>query len=53
MKIFLRLNGYRLNTTVEEIIDVAVRIAGEHVEEGYTYDEFVAWVRGKLTILTQ
>ena len=47
---FLRVNGYRLNTTNDEVVQIALRIAQANTEESYTYEEFVQWVRDRLVI---
>lgn len=46
-----RLNGYQLNVTVEEIVQVALRIARGR-EDDYSFEEFVQWIRGKLILKT-
>ena len=46
---FLRQNGYDLNAATEEIVDVSVKIA-KHAEENYTRQEFVQWVRERLSL---
>jgi len=47
---FLRVNGYRLDTTNDEVVETALRIAKAHTEENYTYEEFVRWVRDRIVI---
>jgi death-on-curing protein len=47
---FLRWNGYRLNATDEETVEIALRVAGARTEGDYTYEEFVQWVRDRIVI---
>jgi len=47
---FLRLNGCLLSTTNDEIVEISVRVAGANTESGYTYAEFVQWVRDRIVI---
>lgn len=49
LDIFVRQNGYQLNASNDEIVEVALRIAGRTTEENYTFEEFIQWVRKKLT----
>jgi len=51
--IFLRLNGYQLDTTNDEIVEIALRVAKARTEESYTYEEFVQWVRDRIVIDSQ
>lgn len=51
LNIFLRVNGYRLKTTNEEIVEIALRIGDIDAEKEYTRKEFVEWIKKKLTIL--
>jgi death-on-curing protein len=44
---FVRLNRYRLNVTPDEIVEIAVKIAGES-QQDYSLQEFVQWIRSKL-----
>ena len=46
LEIFLKLNGYSLNATNDEMEEVAIRIASA-ATSNYSYDEFVQWVREK------
>lgn len=48
LDIFLRQNGYRLIASNDEIVDIALRIAGKNTEKNYTLDEFIQWVKGRL-----
>jgi len=45
---FLRWNGYRLDATNDEIVEVACSIAKGNTNEGFPYDQFVRWVRDRL-----
>jgi len=47
---FLRVNGYRLNTTNDQVVQIALRIAQANTEKSYTCEEFVQWVRDKIVI---
>jgi death-on-curing protein len=44
---FVRLNRYRLNITPDEIVEIAVKIAGES-QQDYSLQELVQWIRSKL-----
>jgi len=46
---FVRLNRYRLNVTPDEIVEIAVKIAGES-QQDYSLQEFVQWIRSKLVL---
>ena len=50
MKTFLRINGYRLNVTNDEIVEIARRIGGEYKEEDYSVEEFAEWIRDRLIV---
>jgi death-on-curing protein len=52
LEIFVRLNGYALEATSEELIDVALRIADRSDERPYSIPEFVNWVRTRLNLTT-
>jgi death-on-curing protein len=45
---FIQRNGFLLNVTDDELVEVALQIAGERTEGDYTCEEFVQWVRNKL-----
>jgi death-on-curing protein len=45
LEIFIEENGFRLNATNEEILGVALRIAGGYPEEEYSFEQFAQWVR--------
>jgi death-on-curing protein len=47
LDIFIRANGYQLDASDDEIVEVALRIAG--AEEDYSREELVQWIRSKLT----
>lgn len=47
---FLRVNGYQLDVTNEETVNIALRVAGEHPEENYSYEDFVQWIRDRLVL---
>lgn len=49
LDIFIRQNGYRLDATNDEIIEIALLIAGQNPQRNYAFDELVQWVRDKLT----
>jgi death-on-curing protein len=49
LDIFVRQNGYQLNASDEEIVEIALRIAGRNSQTDYTFGEFVQWVRNKLS----
>ena len=49
--IFLQRNGCGLNVTTDEIVETALLIA-QTSTNGYTFDEFVAWVNEKIRPLT-
>jgi death-on-curing protein len=51
LQLFLKQNDYQLNVTTDEIVEVALRIAGGYTEEDYSYEEFVQWVRDKLSLI--
>jgi death-on-curing protein len=51
LQAMIRLNGYQLNVTDEEIVEVALRIAGGRGGD-YSFEEFVQWVRSKLILKT-
>jgi len=40
-------NGCQLNATIDEVVEVALRIAGGLAED-YPFEEFVHWVRDRL-----
>lgn len=50
---FLRWNGYRLNTTSEETVEIALRVAEASTGGDYTYEDFVLWVRDRIVIDTE
>lgn len=47
---FLRLNGYRLDATNDDQVDIALRIAKRGTQQAYDCDQFVEWVRGRIVI---
>jgi len=49
LQAMIRLNGYRLDVTADEIVEIALGIAGGY-EEDYSYEEFVRWVRSKIRL---
>jgi death-on-curing protein len=49
LETFLRWNGYQLETTDEEIKQVAIRIA-DATQSNYTREEFTEWLRGKVVL---
>lgn len=46
LHLFMRLNGCRLAVTNDDIVDIACRIA----DQGCGYEEFIDWVRSRLTV---
>jgi len=48
MEIFIRLNGYQLDATDEEILEIALRIAGKHGEGDFTLEDLIKWLRDHL-----
>jgi hypothetical protein len=48
LDIFIRLNGYQLNVSNEEIVEVALWIAGKKTHQEYSFDKLVQWVRDNL-----
>ena len=48
--IFLKTNGYRLNASHEEIIDIIVQIASPDKEKR-PYEDYVEWVRSKIVLV--
>jgi prophage maintenance system killer protein len=49
LDIFVRQNGYQLNASNDEIVEVALLVAGRNPQNDYTFDEFVQWIKNKLT----
>jgi death-on-curing protein len=49
LETFLILNGYQFIAVEVEVIDVAGKIA-RRVEEGYSFEEFVNWLRTKISL---
>jgi death-on-curing protein len=49
LEVFILLNGYRLGASGDEIRDVAILVA-QSTQIGYTRDDFVSWVRGKICL---
>lgn len=47
---FLRSNGYRLNITPQEIVEIALQVAGKDTERIFLYEEFLDWIRKKLIL---
>ena len=47
---FLRMNGYRLDVTDSEIVEIALRIAKANTEVSFSLEEFVHWLRDKIVI---
>ena len=47
--LFLDVNGYRLNTTSEEVKNIALAVAQEH-ERGINYDHLVAWFEAHIQV---
>jgi death-on-curing protein len=48
--LFLLLNGYQLDASEDEIVEIARRIAQANLEPIYSYEEFVQWVRNRIMI---
>jgi death-on-curing protein len=53
LEIFIGVNGYQLNASDDEIVNVALRIAGGYAEENYSFEELVQWVREKVSPKTR
>jgi len=51
MEAFIVLNGYELDATGDEVRDIALLIA-RRVEEGYSRDKLVCWVRERIHLKT-
>lgn len=51
LEIFILLNGYQVIASGDEIRNTAIRVA-KHVEDGFIYEEFVSWVRSKMSLKT-
>lgn len=49
LETLLILNGYQLNVTDEEIEETAVRVADAIISD-YSYEEFVRWLRSKISL---
>ena len=47
MEGFIKMNGFRLDASGEEIKNVAIKVA-KRVEEPYTFEEFRDWVLSKI-----
>jgi len=47
---FLRMNGYRLRVTNDEIVGIALRLAGVDPGERYSLDEFIQWLRERIVL---
>jgi len=45
---FLRRNGYRLDISQDEVVEIACRIAGKCSGETWAYEDFAQWVRDKM-----
>jgi len=50
LDILIRQNGYRLDASNDEFVEIALRIANKNPEQDYTFDEFTEWVRDKLIL---
>jgi death-on-curing protein len=50
LMIFLQTNGYRLETTYEELVDIIVRISSPD-KENYPYESYVRWIRSKIVLI--
>jgi death-on-curing protein len=48
LDIFIRQNDHWLDASDEEIVEVALKVAGENTESDYTFNEFAEWVRSRL-----
>lgn len=48
--IFFQINGYRLNASHDEIINIMVRISAPDTEEYSSYEEYVGWIRNKIAL---
>lgn len=51
MEVFIILNGHELIASGGEIRDIAIRIA-RRIEEPFSREDFVQWVRGKIHLRT-
>lgn len=49
LKTFLRVNGYSIVASDDELIEVAEEIANKE-EQSYTIDDFTKWVRANLRV---
>jgi len=50
LDILIRQNGYQLDASNDEFVEIALRIANKNPEQDYTFDEFAEWVRDKLIL---
>ncbi len=50
LEAFLRVNGYRLAATDDEMVEISRRLAGEYPDNVCSYGELVNWVRSKLLL---
>lgn len=48
LEIFLKLNGFQLESSTDEIVNVALRIAKRQPDEKFSREEFVEWVKSKM-----
>ncbi len=52
LMIFLQTNGYRLDVSNDEIIDVMVQISSPD-KEVFSYEKYVEWIRSKIVLLNK
>ncbi len=45
---FVRLNGFELGASDDEIVEAALQVAGGEADTTIAFEEFVQWVRDKL-----
>jgi len=48
--LLVELNGYWLQATNDELVQTALRIAGEPAGDDYSYDDLVRWVRNRISL---
>jgi death-on-curing protein len=50
LKIFLKVNGYNIKASNDELIEISLRIAGG-IDGFYSLEDFTQWIRSKLYLL--
>ena len=51
MESFLLINGYRLRASVNDLVEVAIKIATSS-ESKFSFSDLVEWVRGRIVVDT-